>query len=349
MPTRPNGGPAGLLRSEEPLAAAYDCALLDLDGVVYVAGDALDGVSEVLEQARNRGMTLAFVTNNASRPPAAVAQRLTELGVPAEETDVVTSAQAAAREVAARVPRGSTVLLVGGDGLEAALAEFELTPATSSAESPTALLQGFGPDVSWRQLADAAVAVRQGAIWVATNTDLTIPTSQGPAPGNGTLVNAVAAAVGARPAAVAGKPFRPLFDETVARVGCRRPLVVGDRLDTDIEGAHAIDADSLLVLTGVTDLTALCRAAPQQRPSYIAWTLDGLLSPHDAPKVRADESQLNGWVVRRSSDAVAIESSGTNREDGLRALVALAWAAHDEDPSVVLRFDAAEQALASVR
>jgi glycerol-1-phosphatase len=342
MASSANCRPRGLHCSRGPLADAYDCALLDLDGVVYVEGEALNGVPDVLAQARGRGLKLAFVTNNASRPPAAVAQRLCELGVPAEASDVVTSAQAAAREVARRVPSGSEVLLVGGDGLAAALAERGLKSAASSADAPAAVLQGFGPDVSWRQLADAAVAIRSGAVWIASNTDLTIPTSRGPVPGNGALVNAVAAAVGARPTAVAGKPFPPLFDETIDRVGCKRPLVVGDRLDTDIEGAHAIAADSLLVLTGVTEIRELCRAAPTCRPSFVAWTLSGLVAPHPVPELGTETSVLNGWLVRRSRDELRIEQRGQSRDDGLRAVVALAWAVSDVEPDATLRIGDAE-------
>src|SRR5262245_12690569 len=104
-----------LKTSEQPLVTAYDCAMLDLDGVVYRGDHAVDGVPELLQQARERGMTLAFVTNNAARPPRSIAEHLIELGIDAHETDVVTSAQAAAREVAARVDEGSAVLVVGGE------------------------------------------------------------------------------------------------------------------------------------------------------------------------------------------------------------------------------------------
>ncbi|MGI8888718.1 MAG: HAD-IIA family hydrolase, partial [Nocardioidaceae bacterium] len=233
------------MASSGPLVDVYDCAMFDLDGVVYVGPRVIDGVPDRLRQARKRNLTVAFVTNNASRTAEQVAQHLRDLGVEAAASDVVTSAQAAASEVAARVPSGERVLVIGGEGLEEALRERDFVPVLagadipepdqSDASAPMAVVQGFAPSVSWRQLAHGAAVISSGALWVASNLDLTIPTAYGISPGNGTLVNAVAAAVGRRPDVVAGKPFRPLFDETVRRVSAGRPLVVGDRLDTDIE------------------------------------------------------------------------------------------------------------------
>lgn len=349
MPPTHDVEPPRLQGSEQPLAARYDCALLDLDGVVYVGGEPIVGAPEALAGARAEGMTLAFVTNNASRPPAEVARRLTSMGVPARADQVVTSAQAAAHEVASRVAAGSRVLVVGGDGLVEALQERGLIPVASSDDDPAAVLQGFGADVGWRHLADAAVAIRAGAVWIASNTDLTIPTRRGPAPGNGSLVNAVAAAVGHRPAAVAGKPFRPLFDETVERVGSRHPIVVGDRLDTDILGARSYGADSLLVMTGVTDLPALCTAPPDQRPTYVAWTLHGLLTSHEAPDGRNGSWSLGGWSVSARAGYVRVEESGAHRDDGLRTVVSACWAARDAAGECELHLDDVAQALGQVR
>ncbi len=334
--------------STKPLVENYDCAMLDLDGVVYVGGKVIAGVPEVLKTARAQRMHLAFVTNNASRTPEAVAAELCGLGIPAEPDDVVTSAQAAAREVARRVPAGSPVLVIGGEGLVAALSELGLEPVTSSAQSPAAVVQGFGPDVGWRQLAEGAVAIRAGAVWVVSNTDLTIPTASGLAPGNGAFVNALAAAVGVEPAVVAGKPHRPLFDETTRRVGSRRPLVVGDRLDTDIEGATACGADSLLVMTGVTDLPTLGSAANAERPTYVAWSLQGLLTQHQAPTRAGERWCLAGWSASVSDSRVRLDSRGTSPDDGLRVVTAAAWAALDADSTVELRWDDIDPVFASL-
>lgn len=313
----------------QPLAEAHDCAMLDLDGVVYRGPNAIEGVADVLARARTTGITLAFVTNNAANAPAVVAEKLRSLGVEAEASDVVTSAQAAAREIAKRVPARSAVLVVGGDGLEVALRERGLRPVSSLADGPRGVVQGFHPDVGWRQLAQAAYAVAAGLPWVASNLDLTVPTADGIAPGNGTLVNAVAAATGRRPDVVAGKPHRPLFDETVLRIGGTRPIVVGDRLDTDIAGANTCGAASLLVMTGVTDVEALCRAEPAHRPSYVAWTLGGLLTGHMSPTGRDGTWRLASWAVSADDARLTVSEHDGDRDAGLRAVAAAAWAWYD--------------------
>ena len=197
-------------------------ALLDLDGVLYVGPDAVPGAPEAVRAAAAAGMRPAYVTNNASRTPEAVAEHLRELGLPAETGDVVTSAQAAATLVADRVPPGSAVLVVGGEGLVAALRERGLTAGrTRPARTWRPWCRATTRSVGWRQLAEGAYAVATGVPWVASNMDATIPTPRGTAPGNGTLVGVVARTVGRPPDAVAGKPETPLHQESVQRTGAR--------------------------------------------------------------------------------------------------------------------------------
>lgn len=319
--------------SERPLSEAYDAALLDLDGVVYLGGAAVPGAVGALAEAKRRGMRLAFVTNNASRSPSAITAQLTSLGVDATPADVVTSAQAAAHLIADRLPAGSPVLVVGGIGLRLALRERGLRPVSTAAEKPAAVVQGYSADVGYPLLAEAAVAVRAGAWFVASNADVTLPTARGPQPGNGSLVQVIVAATGTQPV-VAGKPEPPLHAESVERVGAKRPLVVGDRLDTDIEGAVRVGADSMLVFTGVTQPADAVLAPPQQRPAYLAHDLSGLLEPHPAVTGAGDEFRCGGWTARRAGDpggdgqGARLEISGSGAAlDGLRALCAAAWSA----------------------
>jgi glycerol-1-phosphatase len=319
------GQVATLRGSAEPLSSAYDVALLDLDGVVYLGGTAILGAAEALGKATAAGMRLAFVTNNAFRTPAAIAAQLTGLGVPASAQDIVTSAQAAARLLADRLPAGAPVLVVGGMGLRAAVRERGLRPVSAVAENPAAVVQGYAPDVGYAALAEGALAVGAGALFVATNADPTLPTSRGPQPGNGSLMQVIANATGIRPL-VAGKPEPPLHTESVQRTGARRPLVIGDRLDTDIEGASRAGTDSLLVLTGVTKPADLLAAPPAHRPTYVDEGLPGLLSPQ--PEVNADGTDFGcgGWTARWADGAERLELSGSGeRIDGLRALAAAAW------------------------
>ncbi len=307
----------------EPLWSDYDLALLDLDGVVYIGPNAVPGAAERLEEAAAAGMRLAFVTNNASRPPSAVAKHLTALGIPAGDDDVVTSAQAAARLLAQRLDVGSRVFVIGGLGLLEALEEEGLRPVQSADDEPVAVVSGYNPDLPWRTLSEGAILVRQGLPWVASNTDLTVPTSRGMGPGNGVLVDLVARFAGREPE-VAGKPLPPLFEETLRRVGGSRPLVVGDRLDTDIEGAHNCGLDSLLVLTGVTGLEELVEAKPEQRPSYISLGLEGLGRPQPAPLERSGAYELGGWRAIARRRRLEVEGEGA-AVDWWRAVAAAAW------------------------
>ena len=316
----------GLRGSTGPLLSAYDTLLLDLDGVVYVGPHAVGGAVEAIGAARRDGRRVAFVTNNAARPPGDVAAQLRKIGVDAGPADVVTSAQAAATLLAARFPASSAVLVVGGDGLRAALVEVGLRPVSAVSDDPVAVVSGFSPDLGWQLLAEGTFAVRSGLPWVVTNLDLTVPTPRGPAPGNGALVALVAAAAGRRPDEIAGKPEPALLLEALRRTGARRALFVGDRLDTDAAGAVRAGVDSLLVLTGVSGPMDLLRATPAERPTFVSADLDGLSREHPQPRRSADAWTCGGWSAARHGDRLDVSGSGST-EDGLRALCAAGWEA----------------------
>ncbi|NJP69053.1 HAD hydrolase-like protein [Streptomyces spiramenti] len=329
--------PAG---SDAPLAERHDTALLDLDGVVYVGGAAVEHAVPSLLTAARGGMRLAYVTNNAARTPEVVAAHLAELGLPAVPSEVVTSAQAVARLVSEAVPAGSRVLYAGAEGLRSALAERGLVPVESADEEPVAVVQGYGgPELPWGRLVEAALAVGRGLPWFASNTDLTIPTPRGVGPGNGAAVEVVRiGSGGTREPVVAGKPQPPMHRESVIRTGARTPLVVGDRLDTDIEGAHNGGVDSLLVLTGVTDAAALVAAPPHHRPTYVAADLRGLLAPIPGPVDEGGAWRCGG--MRAAVDGGTLVLTGRGQPlDGLRALCAAAWSTSPDGPSGL---DAAE-------
>jgi HAD superfamily hydrolase (TIGR01450 family) len=330
---------ASLASSARPLAEAYDVALLDLDGVVYIGSDAVDGAPDALAATRAAGMRLAFVTNNAARTPEAVAQHLTELGIDAAADEVVTSAQAAAHSLADRLPAGAQVLVVGTSGLEAALRERGLVPVAEAVDEVAAVVQGYSPDLSWRQLAEGAVAINRGLPWVATNLDPTVPSARGRLPGNGALVAALRHATGVEPVAT-GKPDPTMHRESVQRSGAANPIVVGDRLDTDVEGANAVGCASLLVLTGVTSPAELLAASPKLRPSFVAADLAGLLQPHPAPVDTGEGVTCGHWLASVESGRLTLRARGGHAPDGdeasvrsangddldaLRALCVAAW------------------------
>lgn len=307
-----------------PLGNA-DVLLLDLDGVVYRGRSAVRHAPETLAVVQSRGVRVGYITNNAARTSASVAQHLTDLGLPAAADDVVTSPQAAVRLLADRLPAGARVLAIGGEGLRAVVEEAGFTLVAGADDAPDAVVQGFSPDLGWRDLAEAAFALADPErLWVATNTDWTIPVDRGIAPGNGTLVSAVHAAVGRLPV-VAGKPETPLFEAAVERFGANRPFFVGDRLDTDIQGANAAGMPSALVLTGVDGPKELLAAQPPARPPFVLADLRELLEPYPEVRRRRNGVQVGAAVARVDGTALEVLKPG-RPIDLIRAAAEAVWA-----------------------
>ena len=319
------------------LADEHDVLLLDLDGTVYLGQVVIPHVPESLAAAAARGARPLFVTNNASRSPADVAASLTGMGVPARPEDVLTSPEAAATMLAASHPADAHVLVVGAPALADAVRSVGLLPVRAAAEDPVAVVQGHSPDTGWRDLAEACIALRAGVDWVACNVDSTLPTDRGLLPGNGAMVAALVAATGRQPR-VAGKPNRPLLDEGVRRVGGRRPLVVGDRLDTDIEAGVNAEMPTLFVLTGVSTAADLLAAPPTQRPTHLAFDLRGLVDADRAVAV----SDTDGWSVHVDGDALVLTASGhgDSERQELTALASVAGAAWRSGVTAVRAGDA---------
>ena len=283
------------------LVDRYDGLIVDADGVIYRGPNA---VPHAIETLRAVELPWCVLTNNASLPPSVVAERITKLNVSLSPENVVTSPQGAVAYLLEHgVPAASPILVVGGPGIDEAVRGAGLTPVRDGSVKPVAVIQGFGPDVGWRELAEAGYAIAEGALWVATNLDASIPNERGLAPGNGALVGVVRQAVGKDPDAVTGKPEPLLFHLAAERLGARRPLVIGDRLDTDIRGANRSGMDSLLVLTGICDLdelTDLIDAEPEMRPTYIAEDLRALLDGPDASRITSDAAGSSALAdVRR--------------------------------------------------
>jgi HAD superfamily hydrolase (TIGR01450 family) len=340
-PPQPRGTvapPRWLASSEAPLTTVHDVLLLDLDGTVYRGRHAIARAPESIAAARADGARATFVTNNAARPPDDVAAQLVAAGIECGPDDVLTSAQAAARILAGRVTGRGKVLVVGGPGLAAALTAEGFEPVDRADDDVVAVAQGWSPDVGWRQLAEGAYALARGVPWIASNVDLTVPTARGIAPGNGSFVQLLARVVRRQPDEVAGKPAAQMMRQAVAAFAARRPLVVGDRLDTDIAGAVAAGLPSLLVLTGVTSPVGLLSAGADERPTYVSADLDGLLRPH-----RGARPDGGGWLcgtARAHVDGAAllqVGAAGPGVEplplDALVAAAAAAWDAHDHGGS----------------
>ncbi len=324
------------------LIEGFDGIVCDLDGVIYRGHDGIPHAVESLLSALSSGVRVVYATNNASRSPAEVAAHLDSLGLPGPGSRVVTSAQAGASYVAQRCPRGSRVLAVGGPGVSLALQEAGLLPVSaratsaqspSSGEPPVAVLQGYGAQVDWTDLAETAYAVQAGALWVATNIDSTLPTDKGVAPGNGALVGAVRQAVNVDPVVV-GKPHTPLYELSVSVLGTsiEATLAIGDRLDTDIMGATAAGMDSLFVFGGVHGWADVVCAQQAARPRFVATDLRSLHLVYaepfqdiqDASRWLCGEAQA--WVSARGE--LVVSQTGALNER-LRAALAALWHAGD--------------------
>lgn len=323
----------------------YDALLLDLDGTVLLGSETVPGAPEVVNELRHAGCAVQFITNNASRAPEEIAEDLTALGIPTGGAQVVTSGQAAAAMLASRLPAEAAVLIVGADALVAEVRSVGLRPVTAASEDPVAVVQGHSPDTGWARLAEACLVIRGGAMWVACNVDRTLPTERGLLPGNGAMVAALQAATDREPA-VAGKPARALLDTAMERSGAQRPLVVGDRLETDIAGARGAELDSLLVLTGVADAVTLLAAPPEHRPSHVGADLRVLRESLRQARIQPRP----GWRVEVADGTLAVHSEGTAGDplDALRTLCAVWWSEHGGQVDVCACDDTAAAVLESV-
>lgn len=280
----------------------YDALLLDLDGTVYRGEEPVPGADRAVDAARRNSVKVRFVTNNASRGPDEVASHLTRIGIAATPEEVSTSAQAAASVLAQKLQPGTTVLVVGSDALVHEVALKNLATTRVHSDAVQAVVQGLSKDIGWRDLAEACVAIRAGALWVACNVDPTLPTERGPLPGNGALVAALRAATASEPL-VAGKPATPLMDEAQRSADAHRPLVVGDRLDTDIAGAVNAGLDSLLVFSGVSSPQELLDAPESMRPTHVGHDIEAVT--RDA--VRIDPSRDWPDAVRDALARLGLE------------------------------------------
>jgi len=328
--------------TEPDLLAAYDALLLDLDGTVYRGGEAVPGAVEAIKASRERGAGIRFVTNNASRKPASVAAHLNELGFQAAVEEVSTSSQAGAAVLAEHVAPGALVLIVGTQALADEVTAVGLTTTRTFAPEVAAVVQGHSPDTGWSDLAEAALAIRNGAFWVACNIDATLPTERGLMPGNGSMVAALRTATDVEPV-VAGKPARPLMDQAIRSAGASKPLVVGDRLDTDIAGATAAELDALLVLTGVATPAQVLQAPAELRPRYLSADLSGLLLPLSEVEI----GKQPGWDVEVGDRELTVTGSGDSLAL-LRGLCAAWWPAGGGSVTVRAGDDASMAALGAL-
>lgn len=327
--------------SDQLLVDGYEAALFDLDGVVYLGPEPVEGAPEGITALKGRGTKVGFVTNNAAREPQVVVDHLTGIGVPAELADVVTSAQAGARMLAEELEPGSKVLIVGTKALAAEVEAVGMQPVWSSADEPVAAIQGYDPQLTWPRIDDACLAVQRGARWFVTNTDSTRPTDKGLVPGAGAQIHAVQLVTTQQPL-IAGKPATPLLTETMRRLGTRDAIFVGDRLDTDVMGAVAVGMDSLFVFTGAHGKKDLVTAGPQARPTHIGFDLRALLAPARVAQLRGQSCTVREQNATVVDGSIALSAAPSTREeqlDALWAVLQLVWGNPGVGADVVEQLD----------
>ena len=287
------------------LVARYDAVFLDLDGVVYRGDRIVRGAVRVLDEVR-RNIPRLFLSNNSSRTPEEVAAKLTGLGVDALPEEVLTSALATASLLEREGASGSTAFVIGGRGLREALQSSGIRIVQDHPERADLVVVGWEGSVDYDRLRTASLLVQRGARLIASNADASLPAPDGLWPGAGAILSVITTTTGAVPTVV-GKPARPLFETAAERTGASHPLVVGDRLDTDIRGASAMGWDALLVLTGTSTQADLL--ASDDLPTYVAPDLSALLEDVPAARFRpARPEDLEG--IRRLLESAALSAEG---------------------------------------
>lgn len=258
------------------IADRYHAFLLDLDGVLYRGSEPIRGAAQSVGRLRAAGKGLAFVTNNSAGTPEVVAERLAAVGIEARPDEIETSALVTAELLADRGV--GSAFVVGEDGLRTALRERGIDLCEGEPAAAEVVVVGLDRGATYATLRTASLLVQRGAKLIATNADASFPAPDGDWPGAGALLAAIETTTRVR-AEVVGKPHPPILRAALRRAGGGVPLVVGDRLDTDIAGAAALGWDSLLVLTGSTGREDLEVSAPL--PTFVA---DDLTTLFDDPE-----------------------------------------------------------------
>lgn len=303
----------------------YDVVLCDLDGVIYEGTDAIQDAPETINSFLATDIPVGYVTNNSSRKPETIADQLSGFGILTAPENVIGSAKTGVDILATLIPAGSKVLVVGGEGLRSRVVEAGFELVKSSDDKPAGVIQGFDPSVAWNDLAEASYSIANGAKWVATNQDWTIPREKGIAPGNGTLVSAVHTAVGQLPI-VAGKPEVAIYKTAVEHFGAKEPIFVGDRIDTDIRGANRAGIDSVLVMTGISTRKEVLGVKKEDRPKFIIGTMAELLKDYDLPKKTKHGYACKGAEVELLGNKVIVTHGDPKSLAALRAACAVIYA-----------------------
>ena len=255
-----------------PSLAKIAALLIDMDGVLWVGQKPLPGVNEFFAFMNARQIRYVLVSNNATRRAIYTVERMRDMGIPIAPEHILTSADATPRWLTTKMPEIKRAFVVGEIALQDALRDEHIEIVHENAD---AVVVGLDRHVNYEKLKRATLEIRRGAKFIATNTDRTLPTEEGLTPGAGSLVAALIASTDVEPLVI-GKPGRPMFDLAldIAGTNLQNTAMLGDRLDTDIDGAAEIGMQTIMVLTGVST-----RAEAEQnkhKPTFIFDDLNAL-------------------------------------------------------------------------
>ncbi|PBB06291.1 TIGR01457 family HAD-type hydrolase [Salimicrobium humidisoli] len=247
----------------------YKGLLLDLDGTMYRGNEVIQEAPFFVEECRKRGIPYVFLTNNSSKQPVQVADKLNGMGIHALPEQVYTSSMAAAAYIQRKFSEPN-VFMIGEEGLESALLA---GGATLTEENADVVVVGIDRELSYDKLRKAALNIQNGAAFVSTNKDRAIPTEEGMLPGNGAVTEAIALTAGISPVYV-GKPEALIVEEALEVLGVSKEeaLLVGDNYETDISAGIYAGVDTLMVETGATSFEDLNEVESQ--PTYKVKKLD---------------------------------------------------------------------------
>lgn len=228
--------------------------ILDMDGVIWRGDTPIGDLPATFERIRERGLKFVFATNNSTKSSEQYVNRLKDFGVNIEPWQVVTSSQGAAHMMSQQFPWGTKVFAIGEDGVRIALEEKGfIVVALENASEAQAVVMGMDRSINFQKASEAALLIRNGIPFYATNPDKTFPTPRGEIPGAGAWISVITTATEVEPI-YAGKPFPFMVELSLERLGTtnEQTLVVGDRLETDIAAGQAVGCPTALVLSGVS-------------------------------------------------------------------------------------------------
>lgn len=247
--------------------------ILDMDGVLWHDTAAIGDLPRIFSAIQQRGLQVILATNNATRTIAQYVEKLAGFGVHLKPEQIINTAETVAVYLSLRYPAGGRVYVVGEQALIDTLAAANFI---HSDQTPIAVVAGLDRDLTYEKLKKASLFIQAGSLFLATNTDNSLPTPQGFIPGAGAVVGAIQIAARVDPVII-GKPSPEMYQQALNRMGltASETLVVGDRLETDIAGAQKLGCLTALVLSGVTTEAQLRSYNPQ--PDFVARDLSELL------------------------------------------------------------------------